>query len=286
MKNFPLNKVRQIANPLGLLLNEDQKRVNCASEYLNKPDSCLFYTTHKCASSFAVKILKLFQTKNGLKVRNYHTAILSMGDRIDCNAPCKNFIEESYSCLFKRRGEIYGPLRTNIDFPGRENFKHVFFLRDPRDVLISGYYSFGFTHRKPLGKGRKDNFRRLREEVLSMSIDEYALSRAESWITPLYDGYKKLLETSSSYLFLKYENFSEDPQRFIESIEDYIGIEAYQKDKEKIAHIAAPIQANEDRSSHKRSGKSRQFKEELKNETVEELNLKLKPVLEYWGFDV
>ncbi|MGK7926886.1 MAG: sulfotransferase, partial [Spirulina sp.] len=125
-------------------------RLRNAARNLERPRSILFYTSHKCASTFVGKLLDTICKKSQYEIIDYAGTIWGAGDRLKhIESPYELFLERAYSDLYSLHGKIYAPQREYLDFPGRTKFKHIFFLRDPRDVLISAYYSFGFTHLEP-----------------------------------------------------------------------------------------------------------------------------------------
>lgn len=255
--------------------------------YLNKPQSVIFYTTHKCASVF---MNSLFSTvanhSTEYEFKDYASVIWSLGDYIfEFGESYEDFLEKGYDLLYKTKGYIYAPQRMPLDFPGRENFKHIFFLRDPRDVLVSGYYSFGYSHNlPPHGKKRKYSFTENRKNIQEQGIDNYAKEATINWILPVYNQYKFLLESSNSYLYLTYDEFKDNTVNFIQKINYFLDVKIPDNEVKKLAGTAKPIQNKEDINKHQRSGKSKQYKKELNPETIKYLNETLSDILNYWNF--
>ena len=109
----------------------------------NNPKSVYFYTFHKCAST----LFNGYVLKNavGLYNMDYASQIYS-GERSS---------EEKLN--FNRNGFIYGPIRISAGVQGpvgemlvKPTTQHdfvrdkiaLFLIRDPRDILVSSYYSF------------------------------------------------------------------------------------------------------------------------------------------------
>ena len=184
----------------------DKEDILKAEECLKLPTSVLFFTTHKCASTFIPTLFKTITKNSNYKLKDYAQAIWSLGDELDIKQDQKdsisNFLEEAADELFFRRGYIYAPLRFPVDFPERNQLKHIFFLRDPRDVLVSSYYSFGFTHAEPKNSKAKKRFQAKRKLAQQKGIDNYVINEATNYLDR-YLKYKELLETSNSYLYLK-----------------------------------------------------------------------------------
>lgn len=265
-------------------LTNDQADIITAYNSRSKPPSVIFYTTHKCASVFVNNLLNRITKHSDYQVKDYASAIWRLGNQIDVGSPYENFLEEAYDQLYKTRGEIYAPQRKPLDFPGREHLKHIFFLRDPRDVLVSAYYSFGYSHGIPKAEKQKKKFQETREKIRDQGIDDYACEAAMNWLLPLYNQYRYLLESSNSYLYLTYDNFKDDTNYFIHQISDFLNVDVPEKEIQEIANEASPVQKNQDIMRHKRSGLSQQYLQELESDTIQKLNELFAEVLSYWKF--
>lgn len=113
--------------------------------YFNRdlPETVYFYTFHKCASTlFNSYILKNIK---GLQHVDYASQIYG-GKKIN------------KKLNFRDKGFVYGPIRLSADpmssvyrmlvapTSGHEFIRDkiaIFVVRDPRDILVSAYYSFG-----------------------------------------------------------------------------------------------------------------------------------------------
>jgi hypothetical protein len=248
-----------------------------------RPESCLFFTIHKCASTFVNRLLPVLSEGSGYELHDYETVIWKLGDQINVESAYQPLFERHYDQLFRLRGEVYGPQRKPLDFPGRDRFKHIFFLRDPRDVLVSAYYSFGFSHALPVNTGAREKFQHVREEIRTEGIDAYALRASDEWVLGVYQGYQRIRETAPRNMFLTYDEFRLDTGSFIDRIADFLEIRLPSDRRAKLVSAASPVRKQEDIHSHRRSGKSGQYLKALKPETVEALNEKFAEVLEYWG---
>lgn len=253
-----------------------------------KPRSAIFYTVDKCASTFIPKLFDVILQDSGYQLIDYEWAIERLGDRFICEAPyhlhLKNFLEENSNDLYSPRGSIYGPLRIPVDFPGRKKFKHIFFLRDPRDVLVSDYFSVAYTHPLPRNKVGRDEFTQIKKKALEQGIDDYVLEHAKEWLVPHYNQCRQLRETSEIHIYLKYELFTADTPQFIKMICDFLELKPTEEKIMALTEEASPVQKIEV-LKHKRSGKTGQYLEKLQPDTIEQLNLLFSENLSYWQFD-
>lgn len=246
--------------------------------------SILFLTTHKCASTFVSKLLDAVAEHAGFRHYDYATAMWRLGNAVDIANP-ELFASRNHGLMFHPQGEIYGPLRRPVSFPGRETFRHVFFLRDPRDLLVSNYYSLGFSHALPASDARRAEQLERRERVRGMGIDAYCLEAAESWIGPTFAEYARMRDTSGTAHVYLYDTYKDDPLGFLKGLRADLDLAVGDAVLAALARAADPVTAPSDGPlRHKRSGASGQFRTELRPETVAALEARLAPILDAWGF--
>lgn len=204
-------------------------------------------------------------------------------------------IKSKEELTFQKRGFIYGPIRISADQTGsvgkmlvKPTTEHsfvqdkiaIFFVRDPRDILVSSYYSFGFTH----GLSRVDELRELQEAerkiIRNQTLDEYVLQSVNRQID-LFNILHNMSTACERSLILRYEDMIDDFDTFTGQLMKYISLrddvvrEIYQKSR--------PNQ-REDMNSHRRSGQVQGFRCNLKEETIEALNRKLARTLALFGY--
>jgi len=262
-----------------------QKRVlnNFQISSSSELESVIFFTTHKCASNFSNEILKSIESHSEYNLFDYGAIVGSLADKLGIPGNFEDYLNENYLNLFFPKGEIYGPQRMPLNFPGMEKFKKIIFLRDPRDVLVSSYYSFGYSHTIPDSKLQLDSFIKRRKIIQNETIDEYVLRENNSWIKPMYKEYEKIHKNSKNILFLSYNDFLQNTKNFIETLFEFLNI--YNESAvRKLAELANPIQNQEDINKHKRSGRNFQWKDELTIDTQNKLNKELDSTLMYWKF--
>lgn len=246
-------------------------------------DSVIFFTTHKCASNFISKLLETIDKNTEFTHFDYGGLVGSVADKINQKAPFEPYLNKNYKHLFNSRGEIYGPQRRPLNFSSINLYKKIFFLRDPRDVLISSFYSFGKTHAPPSQKILKLDFYKEREKINSLGLEKYAIYKSDE-ILNIYLSYKNLKEMSESCIYLKYDDYVTDTSYFLKTIFNFLNISIDQMEIDKLISLADPIQPTKDDTKHKRSGKLDQWKSELSRETQKKLNEKFNDILKYWEF--
>jgi len=224
-----------------------------------KPSS-LFFTTHKCASTFVSRYLSEINRIGQLECIDY--AGLSWGKGLDLGGASGDkydFFEEHGRTLFAPKGCIYGPLRKPIDFDGDDLFRKVVFLRNPIDILISQYYSFGYTHPIPPVKERKEVFLRRRSRIQKLSLEEYVLSDDREEIKRIYNDYFSLKE----HQLLTYEFFRSSRYSFCQALNEFLGVTVSAQELLKVLRNVDIRTKLFLKKTHLRSGDNDQAKSKL-----------------------
>lgn len=269
------------------ILTKKQKRV--LNKYNPKSntdvESVIFFTTHKAASNFTNQILKEVEKNSEFILYDYGALIGSLSEKLNITDDFEEYLNKNYKNLFNLYGEIYGPQRKPLNFLGINDFKKIFFMRDPRDVLVSAYFSFGYSHVEPDSNVLLKSFLKERQKIQNQTIDEYVIQESNNWVKPMYMEYKELRENSNNnLLYLKYNDYINDTQNFVYQVLSFLGLEN-QELAERLSLHANPITSSENIDKHKRSGRNNQWKNHLKQSTQDKLNKELHEVLEYWEFN-
>jgi len=266
-------------------------RIADSSNYLEKNkkiNSVIFWTTHKCASTYISKFLDLVAKESSLKHFDYAGHIWELGNEISLEDPFQ--IEQNCDFLYKQHGEIYGPMRTPFDFNLRSNLNNIFFLRDPRDLIISKYYSVAYSHPVPSHNKGKKKFLDLRYQTKKMDINDFFLKEIDDWIIPYYTKYKFMRENSKLSSVHKYEDLKENPKKTFLELTKNMKIDISEKLIDNLVKsFEKPFKNKKKNKSkniflHTRSGEIRQFESELNNKVLSIANNKLEEIIDYWKF--
>jgi len=150
-----------------------------------------------------------------------------------------------------------------LKLPKRGTYKAFFVLRDPRDIVVSAYYSLRYSH-NPMGEVLT-----LRKALCNMSLEEGLIFVIE------YLKSKNLFEALRSWteaedddriLLVKYEDFAVNYRVVVENILSHCGIyipqDVFDKliDKYSFKRIRGKSTVIEDPASHYRKGKPGDWK--------------------------
>lgn len=127
-----------------------------------------------------------------------------------------------------RRGNLYAGFR---DAPsglfGRLAFKDalkVLLVRDPRDALVSEYFSSAFSHRLPERKVAGSLIEQRREEALALTVEEYVLKQAKQ-LNRTIDFYRQMLGDPNLRIF-RYEEVIFDKAAWLAAMATHFGWDA------------------------------------------------------------
>lgn len=245
-------------------------------ELSSKRKSILFFTTHKCASTFTPKVLLEVARQRRLKTINltgflWHTT----------NEEVYDALSEREGQVFSPRGYCYSPLRKFVSISDIEAYSSLLILRDPRDVLVSGYFSMVKTHELPLHPIRRRRFLEERRQISRLSIDEYAIEYADQ----LGERYRELLSNvlaCKDSKFLTYESMITDFQRWIGDLEGFFGVQFKPEQKEGWAREVSPPLG--EHMKHRRKVTPGDYMHKLAPETIEILDSKFDDLLSHFSY--
>jgi hypothetical protein len=162
-----------------------------------------------------------------------------------------------------------------------QDYKVVLVTRDPRDILVSGYYSVSYSHGLPSERGDKyDAFMSKRMAARECTIDEYVLLESDR-IYDIFSRYQSLLLDQHDHIYITtYEDMVSNFEVWLMGLLRYCELDL---DKIFIQKICAEHEAHkpkgEDRTQHVRKGVPGDYKEKLRPETILALDQKFEPIL-------
>ena len=197
---------------------------------------------------------------------------------------------EEYQHIFKPRGYLYSAFGGYpVGIPNFARYKVILAVRDPRDILVSRYYSKAFSHRLPFeGSDKRDSVLQEREQARGQSVDDFVLEKSEK-LKQNYDTYlDQLLNDHPDVHVARYEDMTADVNAWMESILDYIEISPSQSIKEEILEEAQSVQnkKREDVNSHIRKGQPGDYKHKLSPSTISKLNKKFSQILSHLNYNL
>ena len=228
---------------------------------LNK--NILFFTVHKAASMFIYKICQDLSRESGL---NFYS--------VNHNKYNRYYFDTEESDLedianWQNKTGCFAPLRYYFNIPKELNSYIILHLRDPRDVLVSLYFSEAYSH--SVLKGVFDLSQGERNEIINMGIDQYVLDYADLF-NRKYAEYQSLL-TKPGAIFVKYEDLVLNFPFWLQEVAEGFAIENTKFIHRMIKKHKKEFEVKKENiHAHKRKIVPGDYKEKLASETIGKLN--------------
>ncbi|MGH8093015.1 MAG: sulfotransferase domain-containing protein [Chthoniobacterales bacterium] len=262
------------------------------NKWRNPSHNIIAFTTHKAGSMVLHRVLKDICELN--RIRYYSP------NENKTQLPFDQ-IFSGYDFIAKRRG-CFGPIRFYVPTRALETASIILHLRDPRDVLVSMFYSYCFMH-----EGEIERHTGYRKAVAEAGIDRFVLdmvgepfyayrgdygigSRYKRHVGTVLDRYQRYLDELSGRPNTMIVSYEEMVLAFPSWLERIVSAFDLPNPEETSAVVAArransvAAQGEEDVWSHKRKVTPGDHREKLQTETIRELDEIFAPVLERLGY--
>lgn len=161
--------------------------------------------------------------------------------------------------------------------------KAVLLIRDPRDALVSQYFSFGgksISHRLP--EKNKEAFLEKVQNTAHLEIDQYVMSAAANHRKKLI-AYKNNLNFDKVLVF-KYEEIYFDKRKFLHAIFNHYEILVEPELLDRVAADNDIRPESEDSTKHIRKGLPGDHLNKLQPETIQKLNDMFMDICAWYGY--
>jgi hypothetical protein len=163
--------------------------------------------------------------------------------------------------------------------------KSVLLVRDPRDALVSEYYSLGGKHPSHcLPDKNKEAFLERAKANADFDIDEYVLRKATNHLRKL-TTYQSNLDFNR-VLLRRYEEIYFDKRTFLIDIFAHFGLSVPIEVIEQVAAQNDIRPVEEDMSKHIRKGTPGDHREKLQKETIAKLNDIFGDTCSFYNYDL
>jgi sulfotransferase family protein len=187
--------------------------------------------------------------------------------------------------IWEKQGYCYLGFRSffpAIDFDFTQT-KNILLIRDPRDMLVSLYFSIKYSHVEPAGAGPDNSIRTNRERIQNKDINQSVLGMAHSYKKYLQDYLSHLSpETTRVY---RYEDVVFKKKEWLEDVLEFLNIDMSDLSIWKIANKYDIRPDKEDPHKHIRQVSPGNYKVHLSSATIEKLDELFKPVMQYFQYD-
>ena len=181
-------------------------------------------------------------------------------------------------------------------YPSMKQVRHLFQVRDPRDVLVSEYFSIGWRHTTT---GWSEEELERRDFIRSLSVDQYVLQEPEistaSSKAPLLERCAVLTNVlrepiaEESFRIVKYETMVTDFAKWLGHVLLCLEVDLDNPQNQKfiqflIARYEKEFLADPSGSGHKRNVIPGDHRNQLQASTIEKLNDRFSNVLDSFEY--
>lgn len=274
---------RSRADLPSIVFNDDGKqRVLFTLPPTRRPDrpSALVFAMPKSGSTLLDRIMRRLSRHVGLRY------VSVMGTFFKLGVPDKDMPAET-SRIFLPHGYCYGGFRylPGFDIPILGAARSVLLVRDPRDMLVSHYYSMRESHVEP-GRSLKSTSLTLpqRETARSVDIDDYVKGPVAEHFRTCLTRYRTMLCASYDVKLYRYEDVIYDKANWVADLANHFGWEIPRWRTDSIARRFDIIPRHEETAEHIRQVHPGNYRKKLAPETVAWLNGFLREEMEYFGY--
>jgi len=198
----------------------------------------------------------------------------------DQGIPTQDIMKDAAVC-FTESGYIYTGFRH---FPAFDlnigGAPAIWLTRDPRDMLVSLYYSVCKSHVIPRGL---EFFKRNREQARKSGIDQFVLEKAKI-VNGQFARYRKSLDGSNVKVY-RYEDFIYKKGMWLTDIVAKLGLKHSSRLVDAVANRHDIIPSEEDENEHVRQVHPGNYASKLTDQTIQGLNESLSGFLEYFRYE-
>lgn len=266
--------------------------INPASQPAQFDRSIIVFTLHKSASMLLYQLCNKLSNDAGIQ---YFSPNLP-NSKLNAHSLLSN------KEIWRSQNSCFAPVRFYVDVPNIKEYQILLHLRDPRDVLVSMYYSYCFIHNGEV-PGNTD----YRKVIAEQGIDSFVLHMAHEQKPQIkgdygtgghvaeltgnllrrYRDYIEHVLGRSNVTLLKYEEMVTDFPSWLEKFVVPFPLKDRQEKVKELVALAPQLfpRRTQDVMQHVRHIKPGDHKNKLKPGTIDELSFVFKDVLSALNYE-
>lgn len=187
---------------------------------------------------------------------------------------------------FLPSGYVYGVFRTYLDsFAGStvKPMKKIILVRDPRDVVVSYYFSMRYSHSVPKQGEARDALLNVRSETSNVSLDDSVLGNKFEY---LFENMKKIthLINTENVILYKYEDIIFKKADWFDSLAKDIGVDLDQEFKARLLERFDVVPEEEKSDKHIRRVTPGDHKDKLSRDAIRHLQIRHMELFQALGY--
>ena len=156
-------------------------------------------------------------------------------------------------------------------------------IRDPRDAIVSAYFSFANSHKPPAKGLALEQFNQRREYLKSIDLETYVLEHSRQ-VKLAFNRYNRYLNKDSLLKVYRYEDIIFDKLNWITDMLQFLNLSLNSNQIKKIASKHDIVPSSEDINQHIRKVKPGDYQDKLSPECIRKLNEILSDVLARYSY--
>jgi hypothetical protein len=249
--------------------------------HANPASKCFFVLgVRKSGSSLLNNIVKTLATHNNLNFVDVGGTLFEGGFQV------ADWQDDPALSEILIKGNVYGGFRNSPKaFYKSEYFRKgskILLVRDPRDALVSEYFSNAYSHSVPESGSSRAELLNLRQLALEIPIEEYVLRMVRPMKQTLRE-YRFIIDDPSCRVF-RYEDVIFDKAGLMRDICEFFRWEASNDLRDHILRWADVRPSEERPTEFIRRVTPGDYKEKLSNRTIKRLTSILAAEMAMFGY--
>lgn len=179
------------------------------------------------------------------------------------------------SPVFRKRGYCYGGFRAYpaYEIPIMDKAPSILLVRDPKDMLVSNYFSNAFSHKPPTDDEDSPaykQFMKRRDRIQKTDINDYVRQIVGN-TQRMFASYRAMLRNPGLKIF-RYEDVIEQKRRWVGEVLNHFGWSVPQETVDEIIARYDLFPDAEKPDAHVRQVKPGNYREHLNKQTVTAIN--------------
>jgi hypothetical protein len=249
----------------------------------NPHSSIIHFSLNKAATQYTKKILRECVIENGMVPAHINEYAFYTKFPYLTGLSAEEMVK--FSHIFKPNGYFYSAFGGFV--PGiseMDKYKVILMVRDPRDILVSWYYSIAFSHSiPPITSNRHEEYIRKRKKAQEVTIDDHVISESDRVFNILNRYQTDLLDLFPHVYLTSYEKMTSNFEGWLKDLLDACELEISSQTFQKLVEDNKQLQPKEENKyKHIRKGKPGDYLDKLQPGTIEYLNNKFSPIFEIY----